>query len=134
MADTLRLVLFAHGSRDPRWRAPFERLAAELAAELGLERVRLAYMEFVGPTLAEVAAEAARDGVARLRLLPLFLSAGAHVAQDIPEQVEAARRAHPGLRIEVMGPIGEHPGFVALVRDVARELARGGEETGPRRS
>jgi len=125
-ADTIRLILFAHGSRDPRWRAPFERLAAELSGELGPERVRLAYMEFVGPTLADVAAEAARDGLTRLRLLPLFLSAGAHVARDIPDQVTAARRAHPELRIEVMEPIGEHPRFAALVREVAREAAGGG--------
>src|SRR5512139_2718070 len=127
MSDAPRLVLFAHGSRDPRWRAPFERLAADLAAELGPDRVRLAYMEFVGPTLAEVAAEDARDGVARLRLMPLFLSAGAHVAQDIPQQVGAARQAHPALRIEVMGPVGEHPRFVALVRELARDAAAGGE-------
>jgi sirohydrochlorin cobaltochelatase len=127
MADRTRLVLFAHGSRDPRWRAPFERLVGDLGAELGPDRFRLAYMEFVGPTLAEVAAEAAEDGTTRLRLLPLFLSAGAHVAQDIPDQVAAARRAHPFLHIEVLAPIGEHPRFIALVRDVARDAAAGDE-------
>jgi sirohydrochlorin cobaltochelatase len=123
MAERIRLVLFAHGSRDPRWRAPFERLAADLAAELGPDRVRLAYMEFVGPTLADVAADAAREGVICLRVLPLFLAAGAHVATDIPEQSGAARRAHPGLRIEVLDPIGEHPRFVALARELARDAA-----------
>jgi hypothetical protein len=45
------LVLLAHGSKDPRWRAPFERIAQELQKKLGKQRVRLAYMEFVGPTL-----------------------------------------------------------------------------------
>jgi sirohydrochlorin cobaltochelatase len=118
-----RLILLAHGSRDPRWRAPFERLEADLAAALGAGQVRLAYMEFVGPTLFDRAAEAVRDGVSELRVLPLFLSAGAHVAQDIPAQVAEARGHHPGLQIEVLQPIGEHPRFAALLREVAREAA-----------
>ena len=56
-----RLVLFAHGSPDPRWRAPFERLADEVAAEAGRERVRLAYMESAEPTLFEALREIAVD-------------------------------------------------------------------------
>jgi sirohydrochlorin cobaltochelatase len=61
--EASRLVLMAHGSRDPRWCAPFERFVATLQANLGAHRVRLASMEFVTPTLADVAAEALRDGV-----------------------------------------------------------------------
>lgn len=120
---TTRLILLAHGSRDPRWRAPFERLEADLAAAIGVARVRLAYMEFAAPTLLDRAAEAERDGVTELRVLPLFLSAGAHVAHDIPAQVAEARGHHPGLRIEVLQPIGEHPRFASLLREIAREAA-----------
>ncbi|HET9951408.1 MAG TPA: CbiX/SirB N-terminal domain-containing protein [Candidatus Eisenbacteria bacterium] len=117
----VRLLLFAHGSRDPRWRAPFETLERTLRAELGEERVRLAYMEFVGPTLPDAAAEAVRDGVATLLVLPLFLSAGAHVAHDIPAQAEEARRRHPTLNLDVLPPIGEDPRFVTLMKAVSRE-------------
>jgi sirohydrochlorin cobaltochelatase len=116
-----RLLLFAHGSRDPRWRAPFESLERDLRGELGDDRVRLAYMEFVGPTLLDAASEAARDGIGTLRVLPLFLSAGAHVAHDIPAQAAEARARHPELEIDVLPPIGENPRFVALVQAVTRE-------------
>lgn len=119
-----QLVLFAHGSCDPRWRQPFEHLAFEMAQTLGHDRVRLAYMEFAGPTLMEVAEEAARRGVARLRILPLFFSAGAHVAEDIPFQVAAATRRFPQLQIDVLPPVGEHPRFNALLKDIAEEAAR----------
>jgi sirohydrochlorin cobaltochelatase len=118
-----RLILLAHGSHDPRWRAPFERLEADLKGAVGATRVRLAYLEFVGPTLLDVAAEAARDGMTGLRVLPLFLSAGAHVAQDIPVQVAQVRARNPRLEVEVLPPIGEHPRFTALLREVAREAA-----------
>ena len=119
-----RLLLFVHGSRDPRWRAPFERMTADLQEKLGAGRVRLVYMEFAEPTLLDVADEAARDGVTRLRLLPLFLAGGAHVANDIPDQVGAVRSRHPELRIEVLPPVGEDPRFAALLRDIASESAR----------
>ena len=117
----VRLLLFAHGSRDPRWRAPFEDLERTLRREFGDDRVRLAYMEFVRPTLPDAAAEAVREGVTTLRVLPLFLSAGAHVALDIPAQAEEARRRHPNLTLEVLPPIGEDPRFVTLMKAVSRE-------------
>ena len=41
------------------------------------------------PSLADVVREAARDGKLHLRVLPLFLAAGAHVAEDIPRQIAA---------------------------------------------
>jgi sirohydrochlorin cobaltochelatase len=106
---------------DPRWRAPFEDLDRALAAELGRDRVTLAYMEFVGPTLLDAASNAARDQVQILRVLPLFLSAGAHVAMDIPEQATQARWQFPQLNVEVLPPIGEDPRFVTLLKVVARE-------------
>jgi sirohydrochlorin cobaltochelatase len=124
-----RLILFAHGSRDARWRAPFERLEADLQVALGAGRVRLAYMEFVRPTLLDVASEAVRDGMAGLRILPLFLSSGAHVAEDIPVQAAEARTRNPGLRVEVLPPIGEDPRFAALLREAAREAADRSNET-----
>lgn len=119
-----RLLLFVHGSKDPRWRAPFERMTAELQEKVGEGRVRLVYMEFAQPTLLDVAAEAVRDGVKQLRLLPLFLAGGAHVANDIPAQVDEVMRRHPTLRIEVLPPVGEDPRFAALLRDIATESAR----------
>ena len=119
-----QLVLFAHGSHDPRWRQPFEHLAFEMTQTLGLDRVRLAYMEFSGPTLMQVAEEAAGRGVARLKILPLFFSAGAHVAEDIPFQVAEATRRFPQLQIDVLPPVGEHPRFKALLQEIAREAAR----------
>jgi len=114
-----RLVLFAHGSNDPRWRSPFESLQHEVAQALGTERVRLAYMEFSSPTLLEVATEAASAGVERLRLLPLFMAGGGHVDRDVPAQVARARERYPQLVIEVLPPIGDHPRFRALLREIA---------------
>jgi sirohydrochlorin cobaltochelatase len=115
-----RLILFAHGSRDPVWMETFEKLALELAMDIGVESVALAYMEFTLPTLADAVRDAAEDGVRRVKILPLFLSAGGHVSRDIPRLANAARREHPDLEIELLPPVGEYPRFRAMVRDIAR--------------
>ena len=117
------LILLAHGSRDPRWAEPFQRLARDVGSAAPA-KVRLAYMEFARPTLAEVVAELAAEGIRQARLLPLFMAGGAHVARDIPEQVAAARSAHPGLAIEVLPPIGENPRVFALLAEIAAAAAR----------
>ena len=119
-----RLVIFAHGSQDSRWRLPFEELAESLTERHGADKVRLAYMEFVDPTLADVVREAARDGKLHLRVLPLFLAAGAHVADDIPRQIADAQAAFPQVKIELLKPIGEHARVKELFREIACDYAR----------
>jgi sirohydrochlorin cobaltochelatase len=119
------LILLAHGSREPRWREPFERLAASLAAapaphappDLG---VTLAYLELAEPSLADAIADAARAGARHVRVLPLFLAGGAHIERDLPRLLDAARAAHPTLRLEALPPVGEHPSLFALIADLAR--------------
>ena len=119
-----RLILYVHGSKDPRWRAPFQALERRVQEDLGEASVRLAYMEFAEPTLQQVVAESAGSGHRRLRLLPLFLAAGAHLANDLPEQVGEVRDANPGVEIEVLPPIGEHPRFVELIEELVKETIR----------
>jgi sirohydrochlorin cobaltochelatase len=116
--DRSALVLFAHGSRDPRWRATFENLLEEVAAIAGGGSVHLAYMEFVRPTLEEVVSDLVRQGVARIRVLPLFMSGGGHVANDVPEQARATANAFSGVEMEVLPPIGECDEVRRAMRDV----------------
>ena len=123
MSDS-RLVIFAHGSADSRWRLPFEELTASLSERHGADKVRLAYMEFAHPSLAEVAREAARDGKSRLRVLTLFLAAGGHMSEDIPLQVPAVQMSFPQVRIKLLQPIGEHPRVKELFREIACNYAR----------
>lgn len=115
------LVLFAHGSRDPHWRATFEELEAAAAAEAGPDAVRLAYLELSEPALDQVIGQAARAGIHRLRVLPLFLAAGKHVSEDVAARVDEARARHPGLDIELMPAVGEDERLRSLLRQIVAE-------------
>ena len=123
MENSSCLILIAHGSKDPRWRSPFERLEKALKADLGNESIFLSYMEFANPTLLEASSRAVRTGAKKITVLPLFMAGGSHVDQDIPPQVAAVRKEFPGVEVELLPPIGEHPKFVQLICQVAIESA-----------
>lgn len=106
------LVLLAHGSRDPEWSRPFERIAASVAQKLPAAAVALAYLEH-GPSLDEAVSALVAKGVVSIRVVPLFLGPGGHVREDVPNLVLKASR--PGLEIELEKAIGEQPQVIEAI-------------------
>lgn len=101
------IVLFAHGSRDPDWARPFERLRDRVAAELGREAVGLAFLEHTPPGLEETIAALYVRGVRHISVVPLFLGAGGHLKRDLPRMLEDISAKHPGLSAQATPPLGE---------------------------
>jgi sirohydrochlorin cobaltochelatase len=113
------LLLFAHGARDPAWAAPFEAVAAQLRVLRPQAEVRLAFLEFMAPTMAEAGAALAAAGCTRIEVLPLFLGAGGHVRKDVPGLLERLRAAHLGVAFTLHPAIGEHPAVIAAMAAAA---------------
>jgi sirohydrochlorin cobaltochelatase len=109
------IVLFAHGSRDPGWSAPFERLAARVRAERPDARVATAYLELTPPTLEEAVETLVAEGVREVTVVPVFLAPGGHVRRDLPRAVEALRARHPAARFRVLPTIGEADAVTAAI-------------------
>jgi len=107
------IVLVAHGSRDPEWARPFERLAAALEKRLPAVAVALAYLEH-GPSIDEALAALVAKGAGAIRVVPVFLGAGGHVKDDIPRLVAAAR---PPVPVTVDAPIGEQAGVIDAIAE-----------------
>ena len=116
------LILFAHGARDPRWAAPFEAVAAQVRTQRPDVPVRLAYLEFMTPTLPDAGAELAALGCAGLQVLPLFLGAGGHVRKDLPLLIDALRLAHPSFSVTLWPAVGELPLITAAMADAALQM------------
>lgn len=116
-----RLILLTHGSADPRWKLPFERLTRGLQGRLGESAIRLAFLQLAAPSLMDVVAEAARDGVSRVKVLPLFLSVGAHVERDIPAQAHEAQTAHATVEVQLLPAVGTDPRVEQLLTTLALE-------------
>ena len=116
------LILFAHGARDPRWAAPFEAVAARLRRAHADVPVRLAFLEFMRPTLPEAGAELVAAGCSQVAVLPMFLGAGGHVRKDLPLLLDAMQAAHPATAFTLHAAIGEIDSVVAAMAEAAAAL------------
>ncbi|MGD2215898.1 MAG: CbiX/SirB N-terminal domain-containing protein [Gemmatimonadales bacterium] len=115
------LILVAHGSRDPKWRASVEEMTELLQSELGPDKLRLAYMDHTPPTLDDVMSEAVEAGVARVRVLPLFIANEGHVERDIRPVVDRLRRVHRSVEVELLAALGQHRSFLEFLAGIALE-------------
>lgn len=121
-SNTQGLILFAHGARDPRWAAPFAAVAARLRVTHPSLAVRLAFLEFMSPSLGEAGAQLAMAGCDNVAVLPMFLGAGGHVRKDLPLLLDAMRAAHPTVAFELHAAIGEIDSVVTAMADAAAAL------------
>jgi sirohydrochlorin cobaltochelatase len=111
------VLLFAHGSRDPEWARPFERILKEVKSR-GSE-VRLAYLEIMTPSLDEAIADLVAAGVKSIRIVPLFLGYGGHIKKDLPDLVAAA---NPRVKVTIDPPVGEQQ---SVIEAIAALIGRG---------
>ena len=117
------LILFAHGSRNPAWRKPFDRLLKDINRRGKCQAV-LAFGEFMSPGLTEAAISLADAGITSAVIVPLFLGGGLHVRGDLPK-LAAQARAASGIRLRLAKAIGDAPAVLAAVADYSIAQARG---------
>lgn len=109
---TQGIILFAHGSRDPEWARPFEKIRSKLGRSLPGQEVRLAYLEHMTPSVGEALADLERLGIGAVRVVPLFFGLGGHLKQDLPRLVAEAGSK---LQVTVEAPIGEQPQVIEAI-------------------
>jgi len=115
------IVLVAHGSRDPEWSRPFERIAASLAQKLPAASVGLAYLEH-GASLEEIVTALVAKGVGSIRVVPVFLGQGGHVKDDLPRLMNQLKR--PGLVLSLDKLIGEQTVVIEAIASAIAGTAR----------
>ena len=115
------IILLAHGSRDPLWCRPIEAVRDCLQAQQPGVAVYCAYLELCPPPLQQVLQELADGGCTRAAIAPLFLGAGRHVREDLPQMVRTLARQFPQLRLSLAGHIGEDERVVALLAQMAAQ-------------
>lgn len=113
------VLLFAHGSRDPLWRAPIEAVAEQVRHLSPQTPVACAYLELCEPSLPCAVQTLVNEGVTDIRLLPVFFGMGKHAREDLPQLANTLRARHPALTLTVLPAAGEHPALTALLAHLA---------------
>ena len=74
MSAPLGLVLLAHGARDPAWAGPFVAVRDRIQRHRPELAIRLAFLEFMKPTLQDAGRELAELGCTTVDVVPLFFT------------------------------------------------------------
>jgi sirohydrochlorin cobaltochelatase len=119
------VVLLAHGARDARWMEPFYRMRDALGPQLAPAAVHVAFMEFTAPTFEDAVHAIRQAKGSRVLVVPVFLSGGGHVAQDIPKVVGPVAQKNPDLKFVTSGALGEEPEVAQGMAHAVVRLARG---------
>jgi sirohydrochlorin cobaltochelatase len=119
MTEKSGVILFAHGSRDPLWRLPIDAVAERMRAQQANLPVAVAFLELTAPDLPHTVELLMKQGVAHVRIVPMFLGVGRHAREDLPELVDGLTQAYPQMSFELLPAIGEHPAMTALMAEIA---------------
>lgn len=122
--DAPALLLVAHGSPDPDWRAPLERVAERARALAASRPVELCFMERSEPSLSQAVERLVGDGHHRIRVVAVLLSGGGrHFKQDLPRAVEELAAKHPEVELTLAAtPAGAHTGVIHALAAAVLEL------------
>lgn len=123
MTELVATVLIAHGSRRPEANADLVRLAELLRPRLPQDQIEIAYLELAEPSIPAALQKCVDAGADTVRILPFFLSAGAHVTEDLEEFRREFAGRHPRIRFLLSPPIGLHPGIADILLDRLAEAS-----------
>lgn len=115
------MLIVAHGSRrsksNDEIRSLTEKVSARVSDSFAL--IDCAFLELAEPSIESGIDCLVERGATQIQVVPYFLAAGTHVAEDIPRIVESRRPHHDGIKIEITNYLGQSE----LISDVLVDVA-----------
>ncbi len=115
------LLIVAHGSRRAASNEEVITLASGLEERLRdqYSTVSVGFLELAEPSIPMALQACVNQGAATITVLPYFLSAGRHVFEDLPREVNKFRREKHDVVIDVLQHVGSMPTMVDLIHQAA---------------
>ena len=114
------LVIVAHGSRRERSNKEVLELIDSLQHKIKDEYpiIESSFLELASPSIEEAIEKCIQQGSTDIKILPYFLSAGKHVHEDIPQEVERAAMSNKQISVEVLPHLGSSLMMLGLLETV----------------
>lgn len=109
------LLIMAHGSRIPEANDAVNQIAARVQRMTQFEIVEVSFREQHLPNIQQGIDACVAKGAQRILLVPYFLYMGAHVLEDLPEELEEAQKRYPGVEMVMGRHLGVHDKLAELV-------------------
>lgn len=102
------LVIVAHGSRRQASNDEVRELSSRIESLTGesFDQVKTAFLELAEPSIPGGIEQCIEKGAKEIIVLPYFLSAGRHVTEDIPGEVDTVRNKYPDVSIKITPYLG----------------------------
>ena len=115
------LVLIALGSRRQASNQEVLDLASRLRQPAGdrYQLIKAGFLEIAEPSIPEAIETCIQSGATSIVVVPYFLAAGRHVAEDIPHIVKPVAEQHPQVKIRISEHIGMSDSMTRLILDSA---------------
>ena len=113
------VVVFAHGSTVASANDAVRAVVAKAARDSNWELFETAFLECAQPDLPQAVGWLAGKGVARILVVPYFLTLGIHLKRDLPRIIDELCGIHPGMEIRVTPPLDGHPALAEILRSRA---------------
>ena len=118
------LLLFAHGSSDPGWAAPFIKLKVAIQSREPGQIVELAFLERMQPSFDRAVAILQQQGVSEITVAPIFLAIGGHMRKDLPALIEATHQ-RTGIAFRLLPVLGESDTMIEFIAAWVLSTANG---------
>jgi sirohydrochlorin cobaltochelatase len=130
--DSTHVVIVAHGSRDPDWKAPLQKLTADFKNQVLNHFIELAFMEFEKPYFFDrIKIILDSNTKASILVIPAFFSSGGHVSNDIREPLLKLKRHYPDAKIVIAEALGARNSVLqSMVSEIQVDLNRIHQERG----
>ncbi len=124
---SIAYLLVFHGSRYAVSAIAASRLAQSLTEKLPLPLVTTAALELAAiplhQSILDFAQVAIAEGYQTIRIVPLFLSQGVHVREDIPAEIaQATTQLGTTINLELVSYLGGYPEMASLLAQQAPKL------------
>ena len=121
------ILMMAHGSRIPEANDAVREIAAMVKKITGYDIVEVSFRKQHLPNIQQGIDACVAQGAERVLLIPYFLFIGAHVQEDLPEEMARARARHPQVEFAMGKHLGVHK---KLAEVVVERVAEGLTVTG----
>lgn len=109
------ILLMAHGSRIPEANGAVREIAEMVKEMTGHEIVEVSFREQHQPNIQKGIDACVAGGAERILLVPYFLFIGAHVQEDLPEELAEAQKRYPNVQFAMGSPLGAHRKLAEIV-------------------
>lgn len=122
--ETCRLVVLAHGTRDPAGIEEARCFARRVEERLNRTRVtiqpwqiHIAFLEFAQPDILTQLQACILPEIQMILLVPLFLFQAGHMLQDIPELIDRFIWENPRIKVEMLEAVEYNDVFVRVLTE-----------------